>query len=82
MPLNILQETKKQKQFDWISAFTGLVLLLCALSLISIAFSLRPVAKWASNQNICVEQETTKSQAPISWGVRKCNGRSKVYQVK
>jgi len=52
------------------------------LSLAFIAFSLAPVAHWANNQNICVEQEITKSKAPISWGVRKCNGRSKVYQVQ
>ncbi|KZR77559.1 hypothetical protein PMIT1323_00936 [Prochlorococcus marinus str. MIT 1323] len=57
-------------------------LLIAALSLAFIAFSLAPVAHWANNQNICVEQEIAKSKAPISWGVRKCNGRSKVYQVQ
>ena len=61
---------------------TAAALLIAALSLAFIAFSLAPVANWANNQNICVEQEITKSKAPISWGVRKCNGRSKVYQVK
>ena len=61
---------------------TAGAMLISALSLAFIAFSLAPVAHWANNQNICVEQETTKSQAPISWGVRKCNGRSKVYQVQ
>ena len=59
---------------------TAAALLIAALSLAFIAFSLAPVAHWANNQNICVEQEITKSKAPISWGVRKCNGRSKVYQ--
>ena len=61
---------------------TTAALLIAALSLAFIAFSLAPVAHWANNQNICVEQEITKSKAPISWGVRKCNGRSKVYQVQ
>ncbi|WP_036910663.1 MULTISPECIES: hypothetical protein [unclassified Prochlorococcus] len=61
---------------------TAAALLIAALSLAFIAFSLAPVAHWANNQNICVEQEITKSKAPISWGVRKCNGRSKVYQVQ
>ena len=61
---------------------TAVALIIAALSLAFIAFSLAPVAHWANNQNICVEQEITKSKAPISWGVRKCNGRSKVYQVQ
>ncbi|WP_413358059.1 hypothetical protein [Prochlorococcus sp. MIT 1201] len=61
---------------------TAAALLIAALSLAFIALSLAPVAHWANNQNICVEQEITKSKAPISWGVRKCNGRSKVYQVQ
>ena len=77
-----MPESKDKKNFDWVRVFNGVALLLCAFSLVFIALSLRPVANWASNQNICVEQEVTKSHAPISWGVRKCNGRSKVYQVK
>ena len=60
--------------------FIGFLLFICAASLVLIAISLRPVAKWAQYQSICVEQETQKS--PIEWAVRKCNGRSKVYQVK
>ncbi len=74
--------TPDEKDFDWTKILTSIALLLCAFCLAFIAITLRPVAQWASNQNICVEQETAKSQAPISWGVRKCNGRSKVYQVK
>ena len=72
----------ENKSVDLIKLLNIFVLLLCALSLIFISWSLRPVAKWANNQNICVNEEVTKSKAPISWGVRKCNGRSKVYQVK
>ncbi len=72
----------KANHFDWIKLFNGIALMLCAFCLAFIVLSLRPLAQWANNQNICVEQEITKSKAPISWGVRKCNGRSKVYQVK
>jgi len=68
--------------FDWIKLFNGITLMFCALCLVFVSLSLRPIAQWANNQNICVEQEVEKSKAPISWGVRKCNGRSKVYQVK
>ena len=77
-----MTDTPEKKNFDWIKLFNGVALLFCAFCLALIAVSLRPVAHWANNQNICVEQEVAKSQAPISWGVRKCNGRSKVYQVK
>tara|TARA_B100001250_G_scaffold398361_1_gene406471 strand:+ start:1024 stop:1257 length:234 start_codon:yes stop_codon:yes gene_type:complete len=70
------------KNFDLIKILNVLALLICSFCLAFIALTLRPVAKWADNQNVCVEQEITKSKAPISWGVRKCNGRSKVYQVK
>ena len=77
-----MNDTPASQNFDWIKILNGVALLLCAFSLAFIAVSLRPISQWANNQNICVEQEVTKSQAPISWGVRKCNGRSKVYQVK
>ena len=77
-----MTKAPNKNSFDWIRIVNGLALILCACCLALIAVSLLPVAKWASNQNICVEQEVTKSKAPISWGVRKCNGRSKVYQVK
>ena len=68
--------------FDVFKILNVVALLLCAFCLAFIAVSLRPVAQWANNQNICVEQEQAKSGAPISWGVRKCNGRSKVYEDK
>ena len=75
-----MTDTKNKERFDWTKIFTGLALLLCAFSLALIALSLRPVAKWANYQSTCVDQESKK--APIEWAVRKCNGRSKVYQVK
>ena len=77
-----MTKTPEDKNIDWIRVVNTIALLLCAFCLALIALSLRPVSQWASNQNTCVEQEIAKSKAPISWGVRKCNGRSKVYQVK
>ena len=74
--------TPENQSFHWIKILNGVALFICALSLVVIAISLQPVTHWASNQNICVQEEQAKSAAPISWGVRKCNGRSKVYQVK
>ena len=77
-----MADTPENNNFDIFKILNGVALLLCAFCLAFIAVSLRPVAQWANNQNICVEQEQAKSGAPISWGVRKCNGRSKVYEVK
>jgi len=77
-----MADTPERNNFDVFKILNGVALLLCAFCLAFIAVSLRPVAQWANNQNICVEQEQAKSGAPISWGVRKCNGRSKVYEVK
>ncbi len=75
-----MPETTDKEKSDWTKIFTGIALLLCAFSLALVSVSMRPIAKWANYQSICVEQESVK--APISWAVRKCNGRSKVYQVK
>ena len=79
-----MTKNPKSEEFEWskfnIQIPTIIALFLCAFSLVFISLSLRPVAKWANYQAICVEQESLKS--PIEWAVRKCNGRSKVYQVK
>ena len=45
-----------------------------------IAINLRPLKLWADYQNTCIEKESINKTIP--WAVRKCNGRSKVYQVK
>ena len=45
-----------------------------------IAINLRPLKIWADYQNICIKEESINKTIP--WAVRKCNGRSKVYQVK
>ena len=72
--------TENKKIIDWTKVLIGCGVLLCSIALFLIATSLRPIAKWADYQSTCVEQEIEK--APISWAVRKCNGRSKVYQIK
>ncbi len=77
----VMTNTSNKKTVDWIKILNSVALFLCAFCLVFIAVSLQPLGKWAKNQNICVEQEVAKSKAPISWGVRKCNGRSKVYKV-
>ena len=60
------------------------LLLLSVFSLIIIfsliAINLRPLKIWADYQNICISEESINKTIP--WAVRKCNGRSKVYQVK
>ena len=45
-----------------------------------IAINLRPLTLWADYQNTCIREESINKTIP--WAVRKCNGRSKVYQVK
>ena len=55
-----------------------LTLLIIVLSLITI--NLRPLARWATYQTICIENESIDTTIP--WAVRKCNCRSKFYQVK
>ncbi len=76
----LMPETNKKDSLDWTKIFLGIILTICALTLALTAINLRPVAKWANYQSMCIEQEIKK--APIEWAVRKCNGRSKVYQVK
>ena len=61
-----------------------LILIICLVFTVLLfgflAFNLRPLARWANYQTICIEEESIDTN--ISWAVRKCNGRSKVYQVK
>lgn len=45
-----------------------------------ISISLKPLANWAKYQNECIYKESIDTTIP--WAVRKCNGRSKVYEVK
>ena len=75
-----MAETKDNINLDWTKVLSMIGLLLSAVSLIFVVVALQPIANWANYQNTCVTQES--ENAPISWAVRKCNGRSKVYQVK
>ena len=75
-----MSEAKGKNIFDWIPVLIALILIICTFCFALIAVNLRPVAQWAHYQSACIEQESKK--APIEWAVRKCNGRSKVYQVK
>ena len=60
--------------------FISICLMLLIVIFSIIAFNLISLKKWASYQIICIEQESIDTTIP--WAVRKCNGRSKVYQVK
>ena len=64
------------------SIYTLLSLFIFSLIIIFsiIAINLRPLKLWAEYQNICIKEESVNKTIP--WAVRKCNGRSKVYQVK
>ena len=66
-----------EKFFKTLISFC-LILLLLIFGII--AFNLKPLTNWAKYQNTCIEQESIDTTIP--WAVRKCNGRSKVYQVK
>ena len=61
-------------------AFISICLILLILIFSIIAFNLIPLKNWANYQTICIEEESIDTTIP--WAVRKCNGRSKVYQVK
>ena len=69
--------SKNSNLFNIIFA-TLLAVAIIVLSLIAI--NLRPLARFANYQTICIENESIDTTIP--WAVRKCNGRSKVYQVK
>ncbi len=68
------------KNLSFINALFVILILMAIIILTLIAFNLRPLARWANYQTICIEKESLDTT--ISWAVRKCNGRSKVYQVK
>ena len=60
--------------------FIGICLILLILIFSIIASNLIALKNWANYQTFCIEQESIDTTIP--WAVRKCNGRSKVYQVK
>ena len=68
------------KDTNFINVILIFLLLFVAIAFIFVAINLRPLSKWANYQTICIENESLDTTIP--WAVRKCNGRSKVYQVK
>jgi len=60
--------------------FISICLILLILIFSIIALNLISLKNWANYQTFCIEQESIDTTIP--WAVRKCNGRSKVYQVK
>ena len=68
------------KNINPINALIALFLLITIIIFSFIAINLSPLARWANYQTTCIENESVDKTIP--WAVRKCNGRSKVYQVK
>ena len=68
------------KNVSFINILFAILLSFAIIVLSLIAINLRPLARWANYQTICIENESLDTTIP--WAVRKCNGRSKVYQVK
>ena len=68
------------KQVNWINVLLIFFVISMLIIFITISISLKPLADWANYQNDCINQESIDTTIP--WAVRKCNGRSKVYQVK
>ena len=68
------------KQINWMNVFLIFLTISMLIIFTTISISLRPLADWANYQNNCIYNESIDTTIP--WAVRKCNGRSKVYQVK
>ncbi len=71
-----MENTNINKIYTLLSLFIISLIIIFSL----IAINLRPLKLWADYQNTCIEEESINKTIP--WAVRKCNGRSKVYQVK
>ena len=68
------------KEIKWMNILLIFFVITMIIILTTISISLRPLADWANYQNDCIYKESIDTTIP--WAVRKCNGRSKVYQVK
>ena len=68
------------KNISFINVLITTFLFFLLLIFAFIAIDLRPLSHWANYQITCIENESVDKTIP--WAVRKCNGRSKVYQVK
>ena len=71
-----MENTNINKIYTLLSLFIISLIIIFSL----IAINLKPLKLWADYQNTCIEEESINKTIP--WAVRKCNGRSKVYQVK
>ncbi len=77
---NLNDKNMNIKQINWIHVFLLFLTISILIIFTTISISLRPLADWANYQNDCIYSESIDTTIP--WAVRKCNGRSKVYQVK
>ena len=78
---NYLNENKmNSKQINWMNVLLTFFIISMLIIFTTISISLRPLANWANYQNNCIYKESIDTTIP--WAVRKCNGRSKVYEVK
>ena len=68
------------KQINWTNILLIFLLIFMLIIFSTISISLKPLADWANYQNECIYKESIDTTIP--WAVRKCNGRSKVYEVK
>ena len=70
----------ESKNINLIYTLLSLFIISLIIILSLIAINLRSLTLWADYQNTCIREESINKTIP--WAVRKCNGRSKVYQVK
>ena len=70
----------ENKNIILIYTFLSLFIFSLVIIFSLIAINLRSLTLWADYQNTCIREESINKTIP--WAVRKCNGRSKVYQVK
>ena len=68
------------KQINWMNVLLTFFIISMLVIFTTISISLRPLANWANYQNDYIYKESIDTTIP--WAVRKCNGRSKVYEVK
>ena len=67
-------------KINWFYLIFSIFLTILIIIFGYISLSLSSLSQWANYQNTCIEEESINTTIP--WAVRKCNGRSKVYQVK
>jgi len=68
------------KEINWTNVLLTFLLISIIIIFTTISISLKHLADWANYQNDCIYKESIDTTIP--WAVRKCNGRSKVYEVK